>query len=177
MGLDLIIIGLSIATLLILLAVLFFLLEIKLRIGGELRATFVYLILAILILISRRIYYIFYQSDLAKWPYVSDVLSLIFAILLLLAAYDFYRILAGITDAKVKNSSDKKRRKTGKTKNVRAVSARIFGNPKIAAQGNLGAQSSLLEQAFEKGYISKESYKRGKEKINKVYNNLKQRYL
>lgn len=118
MAIDLIIIGLSITTLLALLAALFFMFEIKLRVGGELKGAFVYLILAILILIARRVYYIFYQSDLAQWPYVSDVLSLIFAILLLLAAYDFYNILAGISDGKSKNDSNKKKRKKPPVKNT-----------------------------------------------------------
>lgn len=140
MAINLIIMGLSIVTLLALLAVLFFLFEIKLRVGGELRATFVYLILAILILIARRIYYIFYQSDLVRWPYVSDTLSLIFAVLLLLAAYNFYKVVAGITDGKIKNHSDSSgKRKVGRVKNARPVPARNLGNPKIAGQRNFGA--------------------------------------
>ncbi len=45
------------------------------------------------------------------------------------------------------------------------------------ASEKLRSQLSLLDKAYGKGYISKEAYGRGKDKINKVRENLKRRLL
>lgn len=100
MALDFISIGIGIVVLIIYLAILFLLFEIKARMLGGIRMSFVYFIIAVLLLIARRIQQIFYQSDLFSVPYLYDLLSILFAILLFLAVYTFYKFVVGSTKKK-----------------------------------------------------------------------------
>ena len=99
MALDFIIVGLGIATLSIYLTILFFLLEIRARIVGKAKTAFTLLVIGVIMLILRRIEYIFFVSDWISIPYFRDITSFLFSILLFLAVYIIYKSITGITDA------------------------------------------------------------------------------
>ena len=99
MALDFIVVGLGIAILSIYLTILFFLLEIRTLITGKVKTAFTLLAVGMIILILRRLEYIFFTADLITIPYFRDIMSFLFSILLFLAVYIIYKSITGITDA------------------------------------------------------------------------------
>ena len=92
MALDFIIVGLSLLVFIFYLVILFFLIEITKRVNKKIRITFIYLILAILFLIIRRLQQIFLESQILHFiPYLSEITTLMFAVFLFLAIFNFYR--------------------------------------------------------------------------------------
>ncbi|MFH1325631.1 MAG: hypothetical protein ABIH49_02570 [archaeon] len=88
------------------LAILFILFEIKKRIDGKLKRTFIYPILVVIMLILLRIQGILRNADILTIPYSQEVLSFLLSLFLLLAVWSFYRSVREITD---KNKSGKRR--------------------------------------------------------------------
>ena len=92
MALDYMTIGLSLLVFLFYLIMIFLLIEIIKRVNRNIRPTFIYLILAILFLTTRRLQQIFIESQiLHPIPYSSEIITLVFVIFLFLGILHFYR--------------------------------------------------------------------------------------
>lgn len=105
---DYIIVGLSLISLIFYLAILFLLFEIKIRLEGNPAKTFIYMIIAIIILIALRIMDLLSKSGIFVVPYLHESLVVLFALFFLLGVITFYKSVCEITDRNIKSSVSKK---------------------------------------------------------------------
>lgn len=105
---DYIITGFSLMILVFYLIILFLLFEIKMRIEGGFGRSFIYMIIAVIILIALRIESILEKFEYFSIVYLHESLAVLFSLLFLLSIYNFYRNVCEVTDRKIKNHKKKK---------------------------------------------------------------------
>jgi len=104
MALDYVTIGISLIIFVFYLITFFFLIEIKKRLTKEAGIAFVYLILALAILVIRRLQQIFIVTDIVtSIPYFADFVTLIFAIVFFLAIFLFHKSINSLLDEPEEN--------------------------------------------------------------------------
>lgn len=110
MALDFILVGLSILILVLYITVFLLLILINRRLEGSVKVTFVLLMIGTILLVLRRVEYLFSQSDIISIPYFRDAMSLLFAMILFFATFNFYKNIIGLTGKKnYRNPIDKYR--------------------------------------------------------------------
>lgn len=125
MALDYVDIWLGVLILIAYLAAIFLLFEIKSRVSGKLGTAFMFLIVGVILLIIRRIIFLFTESAIISVPHLTTALSLVFSIIFLFSIYIFYSALKTITD----KPNGKKTEKTGKSsqRKIGRASSTPFG--------------------------------------------------
>ena len=94
MALDYITIGISLVIFIFYLITFFLLIETRKRLTKEAGLAFIYFMVALFILVIRRLQQIFVKSDMMTTiPYFADFVTLVFAIFFFLAILIFYRSL------------------------------------------------------------------------------------
>lgn len=89
---DYIVVGISIVIFFFYLTIILMSIEIKRRLEKDAGRAFIYLILAILFLIIRRIQQIFLETEILNTiPYLSDIITFIFAVLLFMTVFSLYK--------------------------------------------------------------------------------------
>lgn len=173
---------------------LFLLFEIKSRVTENLRLTFIYFIIADICLIGVRTLGI--MDNLGIWVSTFyDSATVIFSLFLLLAILNFYRFATNVTKQIEKNISSEKapeeklqpqivyatklNEMENKIKNMENKIKERGIKPKEADKMSEGLklQLSRLDKAFEEGYISKEAYEKGKERIKELNKILRKKDL
>jgi len=176
------------------LVTLFFLFEIKSRVIDKLKPTFIYFILAIIWIMTTRTLGIMDELGIFVSTFYdsSVVLSSIF---LLMGFINFYKYTTEVTRQIERNISEPERvqekpqtsmiyaNKLGEMENkIKEMENRIKeGSVKsveaVEMSRKFKLQLSSLDEAFEKGFISKTAYERGKERIKEVNQTLKKKHL
>ena len=116
--------------------ILFYLIEIKRRVDGQVGEAIVYATLSIITLILLRFQTILLKANLINIPYSQEVLALILVLFIFATVFTLYKPIKEITDKK----TGKRKRSSRKIKSV--VSARNFSN-----------QKSTKQKSFNDGYI------------------------
>ncbi len=186
---KLIAIGLGLVT-------LFLLFEIKSRVIDKLKPTFIYVILAIMWMMVTRILGIMDELGvLVSTFYDSSVV--LSSVSLLLGIISFYRYTMGVTKQIERNISEPEERvrreppqtaiihanKLKEMENkIQSIEERIKeGSIKSEEAGKMSRKFKLqlasLDEAFEMGYISREAYEKGKERIKEVDKSLRKKHL
>ena len=100
MALNYITVGISLIILVFYVAIFLILILINRRLEGSVRTTFFLLMIGVTFLILRRIEYIFSNTGIISIPYFRDSMSLLFAIILSFATYNFYNSITKIASKK-----------------------------------------------------------------------------
>ena len=99
MALDYTLVGISLIVFIFYVITFFFLIEIKNRLTKEAGTAFTYLILALAILVVRRLQQIFVTSNIVtSIPYFADFVTLIFAIVFFLAIFHFHKSIDSLLE-------------------------------------------------------------------------------
>lgn len=115
MALDYITIGISLIIFVFYLMIIFMSVEIRKRLNKEAGVAFIYIIIAILVLVIRRVQQIFLEAEILRGvPYFTDFVTLIFAILFFLAIFHFHKSIKAVG----KKDSKKKNKRIGVQKNT-----------------------------------------------------------
>ena len=172
---------------------LFLLFEIKSRVVGEAKKTFIYFILAAIWMIIVRTLGI--MDELGIWVSTFyDSAIVIFSLFFLLGIISFYNYIMGMSKQVERNISEPEKAIEPKTtivysnklsemeKKINDIENRIKeGNVKsgeaVQMSNKFKMQLASLSEAYEKGYISKGAYERGKERIKEVNQVLKKKHL
>jgi len=177
------------------LVTLFLLFEIKNRVIDRLKPTFIYLLIATITMVGVRALGI--MNELGMWVSTFyDSAIVVFSVFLFFSILDFYKFTTSVTRQIERNISEPENinrqqpqtsiiyaNKLREVENkIREVENRIKeGNVKVAEAGRMSRrfklQLSSLDEAFEKGYISKEAYTRGKERIKELDESLRKKHL
>jgi F0F1-type ATP synthase assembly protein I len=95
-----IILGLSCLTVVVYLITFFLLIELKRRTAGKLGATLTYLMVAVFVAIILRVEGCLSKIYIIEIPYSAEVLAIIFALFLMIAAITFLKNIEKFTDKK-----------------------------------------------------------------------------
>ncbi len=118
MALDYISVGISLVILIFYLMVILLLFEIKKRMIKEFETSFVYMVAAVIFLAIRRVQQVFVTSQIIESiPYLADIITFIFATLILLSFFSFYKVIKNIKapeTKKQKKSAMKEKIEQGK---------------------------------------------------------------
>lgn len=174
---------------------LFLLFEIKSRVIDALKPTFIYFILADITMATIRALGIMDELGLLVSTFYDSAI-VIFSVFLLLAILSFYRFTIGVTrqiERKIyePESAREERPQTSMIhasklkemeEKIKRVEERIReGSMRTGEAEKTGKKFKLqlasLDEAYEKGYISKQAYERGKERIKQVSEQLRKKHL
>jgi hypothetical protein len=177
------------------LVTMFLLFEIKERVIDRLKPVFIYLIIAIITMISLRTFGIMNELGLLVSTFY-DSATIIFSIFLLLGILSFYKFVVGITNQIERKIYEPKEIREEKPQTsmihanrLREVEEKIRKVENKIKEGSMKAgeaektskkfklQLASLDEAYEKGYISQQAYERGKERIKQVSEQLKKKHL
>jgi hypothetical protein len=187
-------IGSRLASISLGLVTLFLLFEIKSKVTDRLKITFIYFIIADICMITLRAFGI--MDELGIWVSTFyDSALVIFSLFLFLSILDFYKFTSMVTKQIDRNISEPEKmrekpqvslisvnRLKEMEEKLKKVEDRIregriktIEAEKISNKFNM--QLSSLNEAYEQGYISKEAYERGRDRIKKMSQELKKKHL
>jgi len=119
---DYISIILNLITLVFYIVILLFLIEIKKRMNDNFALTFIYLLLAVIILIISKIFIILEETNLLIVNNLSEILTVLFSISFFLGVYYFYKNLTKITDSQ---KNGKKSKINDSLRNIKAKNRKL----------------------------------------------------
>lgn len=112
---DFIVVGISSVIFFFYLLIIFMSFSIKKRLKDDIGRAFIYIIIAILFLVIRRLQQIFIQAEIvASIPYFTDGITLVFAILFFMAVFSFYRAIKKIGSKRSYNGLDNYKKRLGR---------------------------------------------------------------